>query len=122
MKGSDGVVYESEEDFYLGPAIFHVAGSEKWAVSKVGLYADQTGDLDIEGTKAEVTGSKEDPKFFQSSRMSPGSLRYYGFGLENGPYTVTLHFAEIGFPNRDSHLWDSLAKRVFDIYIQVGRQ
>jgi hypothetical protein len=50
--------------------------------------------------------------------MSPSSLRYFGVGLVNGDYVVTLQFAEIVFV--DTQTWDSLGKRVFDIYIQVG--
>lgn len=119
MTGEDGTVYEAEENL-LGPAKFQVSGRENWAVSKVGFYADKTGNLDIEGTREQVTGSNEKPEFFHTARMSPGSLRYYGLGLVNGPYTVTLHFAEIGFPNRGPNSWDSLAKRVFNIYIQVS--
>ena len=123
LTGSDGVLYEAEDGFNLGSAQFHLSGTQKWAVSKVGMYADKKGDLDIEDNDlAQVTNNSVNPKFFQSARMSPGSLRYYGFGLENGPYTVTLHFAEIGFPNTNSHKWASLAKRVFDIYIQVTVQ
>uniref|UniRef100_A0A0A9CS15 non-specific serine/threonine protein kinase n=1 Tax=Arundo donax TaxID=35708 RepID=A0A0A9CS15_ARUDO len=48
--------------------------------------------------------------------MSPSSLRYYGLGLENGNYTVVLQFAETAFP--DTKTWQSLGRRVFDIYIQ----
>lgn len=117
MKGKTGIVYEGEE-MYLGPAKFYVT-DKRWAVSKVGLFADRTGKLDIEGTRAEVTGSREGPELFRTARMCPGSLRYYGLGLVNGNYTVTLHFAEIGFPNRNSQKWAGLARRIFDIYIQV---
>ncbi|XP_062096584.1 probable LRR receptor-like serine/threonine-protein kinase At1g56140 isoform X2 [Humulus lupulus] len=120
MTGNDGTMYEAEE-IVLGPAKFQVSGRQNWAVSKVGLYADKTGKLDIEGTQAQVTSTNEKPEFFHTARMSPGSLRYYGLGLVNGPYTVTLHFAEIGFPNQSTNLWASLAKRVFDIYIQGRR-
>jgi Malectin domain len=51
--------------------------------------------------------------------MSASSLRYYGFGLENGNYTVKLQFAETGFPNPLPYKWESLGRRIFDIYIQV---
>ncbi|PON40425.1 GPCR kinase [Parasponia andersonii] len=114
--GRSGIVYEPE-NLVLGPAKFYVM-NERWAVSKVGLYADKTGKLDLEGTQAQVTSTNENPELFHTARMSPGSLRYYGLGLENGPYTVTLQFAEIGFPNRNSRTWAGLARRVFDIYIQ----
>ncbi|KAL5577723.1 hypothetical protein UlMin_019424 [Ulmus minor] len=117
VRGSGGIVYEAE-NLVLGPAKFYVTSSEKWAVSKVGLFVDKTGKLDLEGTQAQVTGTNENPELFHTARVSPGSLRYYGLGLENGPYTVSLQFAEIGFPNRSSQTWASLARRVFDIYIQ----
>ncbi|BBH01745.1 Leucine-rich repeat transmembrane protein kinase [Prunus dulcis] len=39
-----------------------------------------------------------------------GSLRYYGLGLQNGPYTVTLQFAETG----------NLRRKDFDISKEVG--
>ncbi|KMZ68965.1 putative Kinase [Zostera marina] len=55
-------------------------------------------------------------KLFQSARSSPSSLRYYGIGLENGNYTVTLKFAKIQFTN--DLTWKSFGRRVFDIYIQ----
>jgi len=58
-----------------------------------------------------------DSELYQTARLSPSSLRYYGLGLENGPYTVTLHFAEIQIANTNT--WKSLARRVFDVYVQV---
>ncbi|XP_024022839.1 probable LRR receptor-like serine/threonine-protein kinase At1g56130 [Morus notabilis] len=116
VRGKTGIVYEAE-NLYLGPAKFYVI-DERWAVSKVGLFADKTGKLDIEGTRAEVSGATENPELFHTARMCPGSLRYYGLGLVNGNYTITLHFAEIGFPNRNSQKWAGLARRIFDIYIQ----
>jgi Malectin domain len=51
--------------------------------------------------------------------MSASSLRYYGFGLQNGNYTVELKFAEIGYPNPPPFVWQNVGRRVFDIYIQV---
>jgi hypothetical protein len=45
-------------------------------------------------------------------------LRYYGIGLENGNYTVTLEFAE--FESPDPVAWKNRGRRVFDIYLQVA--
>ena len=56
-------------------------------------------------------------ELFHTARLSASSLRYYGLGLQNGNYTVTLQFAETAFV--DNKTWKSLGKRVFDIYIQV---
>ncbi|PQM40536.1 putative LRR receptor-like serine/threonine-protein kinase [Prunus yedoensis var. nudiflora] len=95
MRGNDGILYEAE-DSALGPATFNVTSTQKWAVSN-----------------ADLT-----PELFETSRVSPGSLRYYGLGLQNGPYTVTLQFAETVFASRDTQTSQSLGRRVFDIYIQ----
>jgi hypothetical protein len=58
-----------------------------------------------------------DSELYKTARLSPSSLRYYGLGLENGPYTVKLHFAEIQIANTNT--WKSLARRIFDVYVQV---
>ncbi|TQD75818.1 hypothetical protein C1H46_038654 [Malus baccata] len=118
VMGRDGKLYEAENSA-LGPATFSVTSTEKWAVSNAGLFsADRNTPLFRVNTHAQVTGIYVSPELFQTSRMSPGSLRYYGLGLENGPYTVTLHFAETVFESRTSQTWQSLGRRVFDIYIQ----
>ncbi|CAO2200913.1 unnamed protein product [Urochloa humidicola] len=57
-----------------------------------------------------------DSELFQTARMSPSSLRYYGIGLENGNYTIELQFAEFAYP--DTPTWQSTGRRVFDIYLQ----
>ncbi|KAI8015335.1 putative LRR receptor-like serine/threonine-protein kinase RFK1 [Camellia lanceoleosa] len=44
------------------------------------------------------------------------SFTYFRYCLENGNYTVSLHFAEILFTNDNTY--SSLGKRIFDIYIQ----
>ncbi|CAN6545878.1 unnamed protein product [Malus baccata var. baccata] len=106
MTGSDGIVYETD-DSALGPATFNVTSTEKWAVSNAGLISYR-----------ENLTSVVNPELFQTSRASAGSLRYYGLGLENGPYTVILHFTETVYESRTSQKWESLGRRVFDIYIQ----
>ncbi|GMI77809.1 hypothetical protein HRI_001450200 [Hibiscus trionum] len=88
---SAGVLYEADNST-LGAAIFNVSSMGKWAVSNVGLFAER-----------------------QNQR------RGVTLGLENGPYTVILYFAEIGFPDQTSLSWRSLARRVFDVYIQGNR-
>ncbi|KAL8171683.1 hypothetical protein V2J09_023487, partial [Rumex salicifolius] len=57
-----------------------------------------------------------DSEIFQTARLSAGSLRYYGLGLENGNYSVTLQFAELVIDNGIT--WKSLGRQVFDIHIQ----
>ncbi|KAJ6701956.1 LEUCINE-RICH REPEAT TRANSMEMBRANE PROTEIN KINASE [Salix koriyanagi] len=117
---ADGTVYEAENSS-LSAASFTVVSTEKWAVSNAGLYADRESPSYVETNLKQVTGTNT-PELYQTSRTSPGSLRYYGLGLQNGPYTINLLFAETRFAARSSQTWESLAQRVFDIYIQGYRQ
>ncbi|KAM5587282.1 putative LRR receptor-like serine/threonine-protein kinase [Rosa sericea] len=117
LRGSDGILYEAENST-LGPATFSVTSTEKFAVSNVGMFADRKNPDYVVNTLAQVTGTDVTPELFQTSRLSPGSLRYFGLGLENGPYTVTLQFAETVFLDRALQTWKSLGRRLFDIYIQ----
>ncbi|RXH98757.1 hypothetical protein DVH24_011082 [Malus domestica] len=121
LTGGDGILYETD-DSPLGQAAFNVTSTEKWAVSNAGLVNDtRKNPLFLVDTTAVVTGTDVTPYLFSTSRVSQGSLRYYGLGLENGPYTVTLHFAETVYESRTSQTWKSLGRRVFDIYIQGTR-
>ncbi|RVX04695.1 putative LRR receptor-like serine/threonine-protein kinase [Vitis vinifera] len=120
MRNAEGIVYEAENST-LGAASYYVTSTEKWAVSNVGLFSDRSNPSYVDSNLMQVTGTNT-PELFQSSRISPGSLRYYGLGLENGPYIVSLEFAETVFKDRDTQTWESLGRRVFDIYIQGALQ
>ncbi|GKV44301.1 hypothetical protein SLEP1_g51493 [Rubroshorea leprosula] len=111
---ADGIKYEAETSS-LGIASFYVH-TEKWAVSNVGLY-DRNGQA-YKLNSLERVRNTNSMELYQTSRISTGSLRYYGLGLENGPYTVNLHFAETAFNDPSSHTLGTLGRRVFDIYIQ----
>ncbi|GLT30495.1 hypothetical protein SLA2020_052910 [Shorea laevis] len=111
----DRITYEAEASS-LGTASSNVIDTEKWAVSNVGLFSGGNTNY-MQYTSAQVSNTNS-PTLYQTSRISPGSLRYYGLGLENGPYTVNLLFAEIDFKDRSTQTRESLGRRVFDIYIQ----
>ncbi|KAL4292115.1 hypothetical protein GQ457_14G007920 [Hibiscus cannabinus] len=113
---SNGIVFEADNRS-LGAATYDVTGTKKWAVSNVGFYEDGQNQHYVQTNFGQVRGTNT-PELYRSSRQSPGSLRYYGLGLENGLYTVNLFFAETGFPDRTSQSWMSLTRRVFDVYIQ----
>ncbi|GLT51142.1 hypothetical protein SLA2020_245720 [Shorea laevis] len=105
----NGITYETETS-PLGIASFNVADTEKWAVSSVGSITDGIFGADRQNSLEPVRNTIS-PELYLTSRISAGSLRYYGLGLKNGPYTVNLLFAETAH--------SVLAKRrVFDIYIQ----
>ncbi|KAH6765271.1 receptor-like kinase in flowers 1 [Perilla frutescens var. frutescens] len=56
------------------------------------------------------------PALYTTARLSPLSLTYFHYCLENGSYNVMLHFAEIMFTGNNTY--NTLGKRRFDIYIQ----
>ncbi|KAK7860523.1 putative lrr receptor-like serine/threonine-protein kinase [Quercus suber] len=80
---AEGIVYEAENSFSFGAAWYYVTNTEKWAVSNVGLFAERNNTL------AQVIATNT-PELYQTSRMSPSSLRYYGLGLDNGLYNGSL--------------------------------
>ncbi|GLT51800.1 hypothetical protein SLA2020_251830 [Shorea laevis] len=113
---ADGIKYEAENSS-LGTASFNVISTEKWAVSNVGLFSERLNPTYVQNTLAQVRNTNS-PELYETSRISPGSLRYYGLGLENGAYMVNLLFAETAFKDQSIQTWESLGRRVFDIYIQ----
>ncbi|EEC78867.1 hypothetical protein OsI_19224 [Oryza sativa Indica Group] len=113
-RGSDDTIYEADPT-NLGAATYYVTGQTRWGVSSVGNYFQREDAKNIIYSSQNFQNVVHS-ELFQTARMSPSSLRYYGLGLENGNYTVLLQFAEFAFP--DSQTWLSLGRRVFDIYIQ----
>ncbi|KAK9031015.1 hypothetical protein V6N11_032413 [Hibiscus sabdariffa] len=116
----NGMMFEADNR-PLGGATYDITSTQNWAVNNVGLFADGKIQQYVHNTIEQVIGTN-DPELYKTSRLSPGSLRYYGLGLENGLYTVNLFFAETGFPDPTSHSWKSKARRVFDVYIQGTRE
>ncbi|KAF0928016.1 hypothetical protein E2562_037230, partial [Oryza meyeriana var. granulata] len=111
---SDNTIYEADP-MNLGTASYYVTGQTRWGVSSVGNFFQATNGMDRIYSSQHFQNTV-DSKLFETARMSPSSLRYYGLGLENGNYTVLLQFAEFSYP--DSPTWLSLGRRVFDIYVQ----
>lgn len=92
-----------------------MASNDKWAVSNVGLFTSKSNVSYVANSLSQFVSL--DSELFQTARVSAGSLRYYGLGLQNGNYSVLLRFAEIEINN--GRTWKSLGRRVFDILIQV---
>ncbi|GLT64140.1 hypothetical protein SLA2020_366500 [Shorea laevis] len=113
ITSSNGIVYERDNET-LGPATYYVTNTTRWAVSNVGYFTGSSKPLYTSASSSQFTSI--DSELFQTARLSASSLRYYGLGLENGNYTVSLQFVETAFP--DTSTWQSLGRRVFNIYIQ----
>nr|DAD27291.1 TPA_asm: hypothetical protein HUJ06_028759 [Nelumbo nucifera] len=117
MASSTGVEFERDNET-LGPASYFVSNIRNWGISNVGLFNERKNPEYIRSINlAQITGTLN-PEFFLTARQSPGSIRYYGLGLENGTYNVQLQFAEIVLDDASSFTWQSHGRRVFDIYVQ----
>ncbi|KAI3675669.1 hypothetical protein L1987_85261 [Smallanthus sonchifolius] len=110
ITSSDEIVHEQDNET-LGAATYYVTSERRWGVSNVGERENPAYT-----TALLRQFNTLDSALFQTARISAGSLRYYGLGLENGNYTVNLQFAELLI--EDGPTWRSLGRRVFDIYIQ----
>ncbi|XP_021801491.1 probable leucine-rich repeat receptor-like serine/threonine-protein kinase At3g14840 [Prunus avium] len=114
-----------EADTYsAGPSSFY-RSTTNWALSSTGYFSDSGGledtltNDDVGNLTYKLTNeipAMANPLLYRDARLSPISLTYYGFCLENGKYTVNLHFAETVFTNGQTY--KSLGRRIFDVYIQ----
>ncbi|OIW11601.1 hypothetical protein TanjilG_15295 [Lupinus angustifolius] len=117
-----GITYEEDTDPAV-PAVYRQSRGN-WAYSNTGHFLDNN-TASAQGQFLPYTSENQtrlymtDIELYRNARISPISLTYYGFCLENGDYTVKLHFAEIMFT--DDNTFRSLGRRVFDVYIQGER-
>ncbi|KAK1404905.1 LRR receptor serine/threonine-protein kinase [Heracleum sosnowskyi] len=92
-----------------GPSFFNP--TDRWAYSSSGVYI-YNDRSNFVATKSNVTGEE----YYQTARLSPSSLKYYGLCLQKGSYKVRLHFAEIQFSDDATFL--GIGRRIFDVSIQ----
>ncbi|KAG8657885.1 hypothetical protein MANES_03G091900v8 [Manihot esculenta] len=105
---------EYEEDLSpVGPSAF-ISVAEKWAYSSTGLYVGDDSASFVSRTSLgpNATGAG----LYESARLAPQSLKYYGLCMRQGSYKVKLHFAETMFSNDDT--FNSTGRRIFDVSIQ----
>ncbi|XP_054777749.1 probable LRR receptor-like serine/threonine-protein kinase RFK1 isoform X2 [Prosopis cineraria] len=114
MENKEHLLYIGDGDVLGGTAKFYYDSNNNWGFSSTGDFMD---DNDFLNTRYTVfLESSNVPNIYATARISPISLTYFHYCLENGNYTVNLHFAEIQFSNDKTY--DSLGKRIFDIYVQ----
>ena len=102
----------------MAPSQFFVDTSDKWAYSSTGVFI---GNLESSHVAKNASSlNPEDIVIYQTARLAPISLKYYGLCLRKGHYNVRLYFAEIMFFNNQT--FGSLGKRLFDISIQVSEK
>ncbi|KAG2689288.1 hypothetical protein I3760_09G133000 [Carya illinoinensis] len=108
------IVYQGDANVDGGAARFFPSENGHWGLSSTGDFMD---DDDFQNTRYVATlTSPNISALYSEARLSPLSLTYYQYCLQNGSYTVSLHFAEIQFTNEKTY--NSLGRRIFDIYIQ----
>ncbi|XP_011009661.1 PREDICTED: probable LRR receptor-like serine/threonine-protein kinase RFK1 isoform X4 [Populus euphratica] len=106
--------YEGDGQEEGGAAKYFVNEQSFWGFSSSGDFMD---DNDYQNTRYTLSmQSSTLPVLYSTARISPVSLTYFHYCLENGNYTVNLHFAEIQFTN--DLTYKSLGRRIFDIYVQ----
>ncbi|KAK8487647.1 hypothetical protein V6N11_061630 [Hibiscus sabdariffa] len=109
-----GITYDADED--LGGPAKYFPLRETWETSSSGYFWD-TSVTSKDYIAQNVSILKmNNSELYTRARLSPLSLTYYIRCLANGSYTVKLHFAEIVI--RDNSSFQSLGRRVFDVYIQ----
>ncbi|KAK2976520.1 hypothetical protein RJ640_023902 [Escallonia rubra] len=106
--------YEADQNS-TGEAKFNPS-PKNWGTSSTGQFWDRLSTSNEYTAKNVSVLRMSDSELYTTARLSPLSLTYYARCLANGNYTVTLHFAEIIF--RDNQSYQSLGRRVFDVYIQ----
>ncbi|KAJ0025776.1 hypothetical protein Pint_06915 [Pistacia integerrima] len=111
---SHDIVYESDNE-PLGPATYYLTDTNRWGVSNVGYFIG-SNNIQYNIISTSTVTNTQESRLFQRARISASSLRYYGVGLQNGKYTVTLQFVELA--NFTTIGWKSFGRRVFDIYVQ----
>ncbi|KAK7306459.1 hypothetical protein VNO77_44400 [Canavalia gladiata] len=107
-------VYVGDGDVDGGAATYSYNYNDHWGFSSTGDFMD---DFESQNIRYTVSlPSSNIPELYKTARVSPITLTYFHNCMENGNYTVNLHFAEIQFTNDNTYT--SLGKRIFDIYVQ----
>ncbi|KAI4370998.1 hypothetical protein MLD38_019279 [Melastoma candidum] len=112
------ISYKGDVDVAGGSATSFLSNDTYWGLSSTGDYMDDNDKQDLRYTQ-KASSSSNLSGLYETARAAPISLTYFHYCLENGMYTVKLHFAEILFMNGST--FSSLGRRMFDIYLQDER-
>ncbi|KAL5202648.1 hypothetical protein ABZP36_013600 [Zizania latifolia] len=108
----DGNIY-ADDSFEIGTSTFVLSDDRKWAYNSTGDFVGNENADYIARNTSKLT--LPHPELYTEAHLLPLSLKYYGLCMENGEYSVKLHFAEIVFT--EDHTCSSNGKRVFDVLI-----
>lgn len=108
----------TEDTSNAGASTFFASSDQRWAFSTTGRYTDNANALYKATNQFSLDIDGSDAVLYQTARLAPLSLKYYGLCMLPGNYTVKLHFAEIMYSNAEN--FASLGERIFDVWIQVS--
>ncbi|KAJ8450018.1 hypothetical protein Cgig2_029380 [Carnegiea gigantea] len=107
-------LYQGDASVGGSVATYYDSSRNYWGFSSTGDFMDDNDSLNIRYLESLPGSNSSD--LYATARLAPISLTYFAYCLENGNYTVKLHFEEIQFT--DDKTFSSLGRRFFDIYIQ----
>ena len=117
--GGPAVIFEGheyEDDSSRIGTSTYTEKNGRWAYSSTGDFiADENAEYIQRNT---TILQMSNPDLYMEARLAPISLKYYALCLQNGYYSVGLHFAEILFT--DDETFSSLGRRLFNVMIQVS--
>ncbi|WCJ27274.1 Leucine-rich repeat transmembrane protein kinase [Euphorbia peplus] len=111
------ITYEGDD--VAGGSAKYVPTKSQWELSITGHYWDAPTSSDDYIAKNVSMLGMANSELYTTARISPLSFTYYIRCLANGTYNVKLHFIEIIIRNNTSY--QSLGRRIFDVYIQNKR-
>ncbi|KAK8580576.1 hypothetical protein V6N12_070840 [Hibiscus sabdariffa] len=111
----NGTMYVGDAKSGLGGAATSYENGDNWGFSSTGDFRDDNDELNVASRYVKQTANMSN-QLYATARLSPLSITYYRHCLENGSYSVRLHFAETEITN--STRYGSLGRRIFNIYIQ----
>ncbi|KAI5419274.1 hypothetical protein KIW84_043445, partial [Lathyrus oleraceus] len=110
--------YEADEHL-RGISNFVESADGKWAYSSTGVFLGNEKADYVARNVFSLNINESSGHYYQTARIAPISLNYFGFCMMKGNYNVKLHFAEIMFSN--DRTFSSFGRRIFDVSIQ-GRK
>lgn len=112
----NGTMYTGDATSGLGGAATLYGNNDNWGFSSTGDFRDDNDELNA-ASRYLLQSTSMSNQLYATARLSPLSITYFRYCLENGSYSVRLHFAEIEIINNTRY--GRLGRRIFNIYIQV---
>ncbi|XP_074562389.1 putative LRR receptor-like serine/threonine-protein kinase At1g53440 [Curcuma longa] len=110
----DGHEYQDDSLGRRDHSTYRESNNGAWAYSNTGDFIGYEHTSFIAENSSILNMSN--PELYMTARLSPLSMKYYGLCLQQGNYTVRLHFAEIMLT--DDQTYASVGRRLFDVSIQ----